>query len=258
MVIAGIIVLVVGALLLWGSASSARRALALRTVERQTAAGLEGMRKEMTAEVGAGALRDLCAVEGTVECAQPLRAEVSGQACVYYAATVERKYEETREENGRTTTSTGTEQVASNTRSVEFELRDATGAVTVVPADAQFDARKVVERFDPAESAPLISLGGIALDLAPLAGMRRTVGYKVVEHVVGVGDKLYVLGEVRDRDGRVVVAKPRDRHARFIISARSRDELVHEASGRAWGLKIGALVTAVGGLALIVVGLIRR
>jgi hypothetical protein len=114
-----------------------------------------------------------------------------------------------------------------------------------------------VERFDPAESAPLVSLGGIQLDLAPV-GTRRTLGYKVVEHLLAVGDRLYVLGEARDRDGRVVIVKPRDPHAKFIISGRSRDELVRESADRARWLKVGALVALVGGAVLGVVGLIRR
>src|SRR5262249_3962001 len=98
MLIGGLLTLVIGGPVLWGSASAARRMLALRTAEKQTAAGLEKLRQEMASEVGAGALRDVCAVEGTVESARPLSAEVSGQPCVYYDVRVEREYEETRQE----------------------------------------------------------------------------------------------------------------------------------------------------------------
>jgi hypothetical protein len=141
---------------------------------------------------------------------------------------------------------------------VEFELRDATGAVTVVPADAKFDARKVVERFEPAEAALGITIGGVDFTVPMPVGTRRTLGYKVVEHVLAVGDRLYVHGEARDRDGRVVLCKPRDRHERFIISGRSQEELVREAVGRARWLKIGALACFVGGAVLSVVGLVHR
>jgi hypothetical protein len=253
MLIGGLIALVAGALLLWGSARAQKRALALRTAPIQTAAALETLRTEMAAEVGAGALRDLVAVEGTVECARPLTAEVSGQPCVYYDAHVEREYEETREEGGRTSVSRGSETVASNTQRVDFELRDATGAVVVVPADANIDARKTVERFEPAETG---LFGSIGLVITPPTGMRRTLGYKVVEHALAVGDRLYVLGEARDRDGRVAIVKPQ--RETYIISGRTKDELIRSSTGQATWMKVVALAALAGGVALEIAGLFRR
>ena len=260
MLIGGLVALVIGVLLLWGSVSAARRMLALRTAKTQTAAELEKLRGEMASEVGAGALRDVCALEGTAEHARPLSAEISGQPCVYCAVRVDREYEETRQDaNGQTTTSRGSETVASNVQQVEFELRAATGTVLVVPADASVDARKTVERFDPAGSGfGGLVIGSLRLDIVPPAGTRRTLGYKIVEHVLAVGDRLYVLGEARDRDGRVVIARPARRGAKFIISARSKDELVRSAASQARWMRAVALVLLAGGVVLAAVGLIRR
>ena len=91
MLIGGVLLVLVGGLLLWGSVSAQKRELALRTVEPRTVAALEKLRTELGAEVGPGGLHDVCALEGTVECAHPLHAEVSGEACVYWAVRVDRE-----------------------------------------------------------------------------------------------------------------------------------------------------------------------
>jgi E3 ubiquitin ligase len=256
----GVILLVGGGLLLWGSASAARRMVAVSSAETQTAAALEKLRGEMASEVGAGALRDICAIEGKAESARPLSAEISGKPCVYCSVRVEREYEETRQDaNGQTSTSRGSETVASNVQQVDFELRDATGAVLVQPADASVEARKVVERFDPAGSGfGALVIGNLRFEIAPPPGTRRTLGYKIVEHVLAVGDRLYVLGEARDRDGRVVIAKPTKAGAKFIISGRSKEELVRSAASQARWMRGIGLAVIVGGVVLAVVGLIKR
>lgn len=257
MLVAGVIALCVGALLLWGSASAQRKLVALRTAERRSAAALTELMTQVAAEVGAGSWCEACEVEGTVECAAPLTAEVSGTACVYYASSVERQYEETVRENNQQRTQRGSETVAQNTQHVDFVLRDGSGAITVLPAGADFEARKTVERFEPASGGGLaLTIGGARIELPALSGGRKTLGYKVVEHAIPVGARLYALGEAADRDGELVLRRPKD--GRFILSLRSKEELVASSASQARWMKIAALVCFAGGAVLSVMGAVSR
>ncbi len=258
--IAGIVVAVVGALLMLGARSAEKRLLALRTASKQTAAGLREALAQMSKDIGAGSFAETCEISGTAECAQPLRAEVSGTPCIYYSMRVERQYEETVKDNGQERTQRGSETVASNQQHAEFALRDASGAVAVAAEGAEFDGAKTLERFEPVSggggSGLSLSVGSFSITLPAVQVGRRTIGHKIVEHHVPVGARLYVMAEAADREGEVVLRRPKD--GPFIVSMRSKDELVSGARGQAKWMRAVGMTAIVGGAVLTAVGLLKR
>ena len=83
----------------------------------------------------------------------------------------------------------------------------------------------------------------------------RSIGFKREEWVVRPGTRLYTLGEISDRGGRLQIGKPID-GGRLIISSRSEQELQAAAARRSKIATIGGAVAAVAGVALLIAGLL--
>lgn len=237
------------------------KAYAMQLTETVAAAELARQADEIVKEIGGGSFSKPAELKGTVECAAPLTAEMSGSPCVWYRSVVTRDYEESyaeRDADGKTRTGTrrGSEQLSSNERRVAFYLRDESGATLVEPEGASIDGERVLSRYEQNFSGPSIQLGAFRLKIGPLGGGRRTLGFKLEEWALPVGARVYVLGEARDDEGRLRVAKPGTKSLPFIISRRSEEELVKAAKGGSLALTIAAAVVALGAVAVAVLGFV--
>jgi hypothetical protein len=241
-----------------GSRSQRGKADAMSATDTSTAAELRDLADAVGKEIGDGSFNQVTEVKGTIECDAPLTGELSGVACVHYAMSVKREWEETNVDTdargGRTgETNTGSDTVASNTRGVRFRVKDATGAIDVDPAGAKIDGEKVISEFKPGEpSGGSLTYKGFSISLSGFsgAGGRRTVGYRYEETVVPVGAQVYVLGEAVDAGGTLAMRKPARKDVRFLISVRSEEELLKKAGSVAQGLAIAAAACLVVGVAL--------
>jgi hypothetical protein len=191
---------------------------------------------------------EMVEISGTVMCASPLTAELSGQPCVYYRSVTERVYEA---HTSKGSSSRRSEVVAQNEQRVPFELDDGSGRVAVNPFDAEIDARKLVDRFEPhAGSLATVTLGGVSIQFD--TGGSRTLGYRKVEHAVLVGQPAYVLGVLQD-DGSIGRPPEGSRLRRFLISSRSEEELARSLRHRSYLLLAGAATgLLVAGMLLVV------
>lgn len=158
-------------------------------------------------------------VKGTLRCEAPLVSAVSQQPCAYYAATLEREYEN---ENYGGKQVISSEQVASDEQRVAFLVEDRSGTVRVLPERAEVDAQTVADRYEPLEAlGPEILFAGQGYAV----GGSKTLGYRFRESVLPVGASVYVLGVVNDQG---VIAAPQtgscEQH--FMISQQSEEDLV--------------------------------
>jgi hypothetical protein len=251
-------VLVLGALgLFLGSGSQKKKLLQIQGTETSTAKQLADLAADVGKEIGAGSFNQVSEVKGTIECARPLSSELSGTSCVYYSMSVTREYEETYWEtdsqgNRQRRTRRGSESVASNSRSCAFEVRDATGTITVEPDGAKFVDEKVFSQFDAGAGGSL-SFGSFRFTVGSLLmGDRRTIGFRLEESAIPVGRQVYVLGEAVDTDGRLRIQKPAKKGAAFMVSLKSEEQLVKGAKGLSSGLRIAGIVAAAAGAVIIV------
>lgn len=225
--------------------------------ETSTAGVLLTEATDVAKEIGAGAFSRQVELKGQVESASPLTSEIGGEACVYYKSVVSREYEERYEERdseGRyhTRTRRGSEEVSHNERMAPFMLRDESGAVEVDPSGAKIEAVKSLSRFEQG-SQPAAGLGSLLLNIAAEGlGGRRTLGYRLEEWTIPVGQRLYALGEVSDSDGKLRLHKPREKGKRYYLSVRSEEELVKSARTTFLVTTIIGAVLGVGALALLV------
>ncbi|OHD17871.1 MAG: hypothetical protein A2Y38_06085 [Spirochaetes bacterium GWB1_59_5] len=250
-------------LLLTGK-SQGKKAFDLVSTETATAAGLAMEASDVAKEIGSGSFTKVTEVKGTVECASPLRAEMSGVGCVWYRSTVVREYEESyteRDAEGRTKSGTrrGSETVSTNERRARFMVRDATGAVEIDPEGAPIDGERVLSKFEQGEAGSALSIGGFRLSLGAIGGGRRTLGYKIEEWALPIGARVYVFGEARDDGGALRIAKPSAKGGRFIVTIKSEEQLLSSAKTGSRVLSVIAGVMAAGAivtLVLVILGIL--
>lgn len=199
---------------------------------------------------------EIVELKGIVRCATPLTSEIAGRPCVYYRSVTTREYETTSQNSqGRTSRQRGSETVSENEQRVAFQLEDATGQVTVNPFEAEIDACKLEDRFEPYAGAPAgsITTGGVSIQFS---GDNRTLGYRKVEHAVLVDQPAYVLGVLQD-DGSIGPPPEGSRLRRYLISARSEEELARDLRQKSYLLAAGAIASFLVAAGTLLVGVIQ-
>ncbi|WP_216210360.1 E3 ubiquitin ligase family protein [Amycolatopsis aidingensis] len=228
--------------------------------ETLTIPQLEDLRK-VSDELGAtGGFRRTAEVVGAAH-PRPeglLTAEISKTECVWYRYRIDRQYEHVEYRDGKRHRSKRTEKVAEHTSHEGYALIDDAGrTIGVDPGGTAPDGtEQTVHRFEPHHggSGP-VEVFGFRLPDFVAGGNGSTIGFDYKEWVIRPGRRLYVLGEVHDRIGPLVIGKPQG-GGHFIISTRTEDELREDRVTRHRFLAVGVIIATLAGLALIVADLI--
>jgi hypothetical protein len=266
LIIIGIVAFGVGGILLLGRKSALAKAQLIRTTPQRNAGELAEMATAIGGQLGPGAYNEYVSLRGKIECGQPLTSELAGTSCVYYSMSVVREYEEeytehdSQQQRDVRKTRTGSDTIASNTRSCAFTLRDATGTIDVLPDNADFDAEQVLSRYDPEHAlvgGGRFSFGAFSMVMEAFAHPhRRILGYRLTEKAMPVGRDVLVFGLVSDAEGRVAVHQSPDKSQKFLISPKSREAFLKDTQGAAVGYLVGAIVAAVAGIGLVIAGIV--
>lgn len=268
LLIIGIMLVVIGVVFVFVYLGQKKKMEAISGVETSTAAGLTELCNGVSSEIGKGSFEEISEVKGVIECDNPIQSEIAKESCVYYSATVTRKYEEEYYETNPQTKKRerkirqGSDTVSSNSRSVPFNVRDDTGVILVNPKEANIDGEKVVDRFEPETSVRggSISFGGFTLNLSggSSGSGRRTLGYQFNETILPLHRNVYVLGAASDSSGQLMIQKPKEKGKPFIISLKSEEELLKTAtSGMTWS-RVGAIACIVIGVVLIILQFVTQ
>ncbi|MEN9265320.1 MAG: GIDE domain-containing protein [Thermostichales cyanobacterium BF4_bins_65] len=251
--VVGLLLLLTGAGLGIGYRVQRRRLGALLQADQNTLATVQSIAQDL------GTLNYVTGIRGEVVCDQPLTSQLAQEKCVYYQMTVTRQYEETRWEtdaDGRRNPKTerGSRVETQHQRHVPFLLRDSSGTLHVRPDGAEFIGETFLSRFEPANQ-PSLRVGGFNLQVAghPTGG-QRTLGYQLEEKGIPVGREVFVLGEVINEEGRLLMRRPGQ--GRFVISLKPVEELIRGGQAAAQGLLWGAVGSGGLGLVLLIVGLV--
>jgi hypothetical protein len=210
-VLFGVVLLLLGAGGIWFATHVQREVHAMLAAETLSVPELERLRS-ISDELGArGSFRKICEVVGT---AHPgpggtLRSELTGTECVWHAHRVQRRYTEYyRDSEGRRRSCTQTETVAEHSSPDGFALLFDGHLIGVDHGGQRPDGvQQVTDRFEP---GPRRADRGL---LEALVGDDReeTLGYQYTEWVLRPGTPMYVLGEVHDRHGALIIGRPEDR-----------------------------------------------
>lgn len=267
--IIGVVLIVIGVVCIFMKKSSQKKYSALSLTDTYTAAKLIELQKTISEQMGPGSFRQLAEVKGSIECADPLSAELSKEKCLYYKSEVEIEYEENYyHENHQTKrrelrTRRTSETITSVERGVNFYVKDSTGSILVDPTGSEIDLVKSVDRFEPANNVNYsngsISWGGFSFSVGSNYSNysregRKILGYKFSEYIFPLRQNVFVIGEVSDSMGELRIAKPTDGEGVFIVSNKSEEQLAKEAKSSAQTFDIiskacfviGAIMTVAG------------
>ncbi|SFB32104.1 E3 Ubiquitin ligase [Amycolatopsis marina] len=221
---------------------------------------LEDLRR-ISDDLGArGGFRKVAEVVGTAH-PRPegaLVSEVSKSECVWYRYRIDRQYEHVEYRDGRRYRSKRTEKVVEHTSAEGYALIDEQGrTIGVDPNGTNPDGvEQSVNRFEPHHGGGGHSeLFGIRLPAVLGGGRDSTLGYEYKEWLIRPGRRMYILGEVHDKIGPLVIGKP-EQGGHFLISTRTEDELRADRVQRHKFLAVGVIVAVVGGIAAVIGGLV--
>jgi hypothetical protein len=308
----GLILIVIGALLFWGSRKSADRVFHMKATETSRIGDAIGLLKEVGGDLPGGdaGLSSYVELKGQLVAQQPVQAQLSGQVAAIVETRVEHvfeEYRESRDSNGnvRGSWSRSSDTMSSDRQESIFELDDGSGRVRVKPGSG-VELIEAKEIFQPANSLQsmggggmMLSIGGFQLQFGdgggPQPGFgggsgfgggaayggggygmmrrgspftyggtgffnnnhRRTLGYRLTENILPLGRHTYALGELASTDEGWVLRAPtgKDDKRPFIVAAKTEEELVTSHGRKSFWLRVGAVVLALGGLALVGAGI---
>ena len=259
MLVAGVVCLLIAAGLALVARSQAARLRQMSETETLTCGGIADLQKTAVEKGGPGRFARTCEVVGAAAVGEggALRAPESGQEAVWHRVTVTEHYWDwDRDSDGDRRRVRRRREVADHSSTAAFAVDDGTGRIFVSPENADVDdPPKTSERFVQERGGAEVGEGAIAEVVEAISRWSDdTIGFEHTEWSIAPGTRLYVIGEVSDRAGRLELDKPEG--GRFIVSTRTEEELKGSARrwSRVWAIAAGVL--GVVGMALIVAGLL--
>ncbi|MDB5097720.1 MAG: Ubiquitin ligase [Cyanobacteria bacterium RYN_339] len=184
-------------------------------------------------------------LKGTIECDEPLVTPASGQPCVYYHYQLERQERPPRK--GDTQPGDTWVKVVQQQDVAAFWLRDRSGKMIVAPTlpgcsfHPHITTTEHGPTFDGAERWPGIDVGSVGH--CPEGG--ETLGFRVTERVVPVGQRVYVLGTARARADDQVVIDPEG--GTLLLSVHDEPALVAKLVGECFLSALFFVITMAAG-----------
>lgn len=191
-----------------------------------------------------GVFMGLVEMKGAAECEDPVTSRITDAVCVHYEWSIDEQWERTERDNdGKSKTTSGWSNVGKGGASVPFYVKDATGAIRVLPQGADMDGAVVCNRTcSPADD--LYYGKGPHADIADSAHRRR-----FVEKIIRLHGPVYVIGKARERNDVVAAEIAADDAAPvFLVSGRSEKEVQSSYFWRGVWWTLGGLVLLVAGL----------
>jgi hypothetical protein len=268
-VIIGLVLIGISVALWFYRKSQMEKSFNIRYQETTTAKNIWDNYEDIVKAVGNGNYTEIVEVKGIGMVDRPLMGEYSEKPVLYYRASLIHEYEvqeQQRDSNGNTrwVTVRKSETISTNEQALPFYVDDNSGKkIMVNMSGAEKVAHKIVDRFEKEFSQKYLSdnrntsWGGQLINFLNSANRSNshTIGYRFVEEAIPVNARLYIYGEASDRDGELMIVKPKDNKQNFIVSVKSEEELVQDADSAASGSLIGLIVCAVLGVAAIIYGL---
>jgi hypothetical protein len=182
----------------------------------------------------------------------------------YYTAELVQVYEEqenyTDAQGQQQRRTVRKEQSVTNEKSAEpLLLKDAgTGGTVLIDLQdggLQMDLINGCDRFEPVEN---MNTYGFYNAYTPRPLGNRTLGYRMKEKIIPLGQPLYVLGEAQMRSGSIIISRPSDSKKSFIVSTKSESQIAGEAKRGSVFALAGGIVLALGGAAVAVMGIFAK
>ncbi len=223
----------------WTALQSIQRLQALEAESNWTVMQL---RQQAEAAHAQGWREPNVVIRGVVTCEQPLRSERTQTLCVHYKLKTMRDYLQSQFRGNFFSTLRESEVISQSQRSVPSQAVDETGSIGVEPTGALIDTLQTVDEFRPVgqDHDGTRSLWMRVIDLF-LAG-QQTLGYREIEQVLPLEERVYVVGQAELRGEELILTQPEDTSQPFVVSLRSKGQLLDQVRREALFQGITALI----------------
>lgn len=207
------------------------------------------------AKAGLEGYRHYVELKGQTEKDTLQKAPFSEKEVAYYNANLYQVFEEmetyTDSKGSRHQRLKKSESLMTNQKSTgSIALKDAQSGekvyIDISQSGLQLDTLKTLDNFEPVNNMQKYSFFN-SIRYNPMGS--RTLGFRMIENTIPLGQSLYVLGEALLVGARVNIEKPRDSKKPFIVSVKNEAEIVQ-------GNKTGAKVALVLGILLAIAGVL--
>jgi len=188
---------------------------------------------------------------------KPVRTPFSGKDVAYYDASlyqVTQERQTTTDKTKTTQTIKKNETLMTNDKSSQpVYLKDASGlhevTIDISQAGSALESLKTFDRFEPSNNMGKYSF---FTGNRPISTTPGTLGFRMIEKTIALGQKLYVLGEARLENNRILLGEPLDKKQPFIVSVRDKSDIVSaNKTGANVALVFGILIALSGILLMI-------
>ena len=206
------------------------------------------------AKAGLEGYRHYVELKGQTEKDTLQKTPFSEKEVAYYNANLYQVFEEMvtfSDSTGRHQRLKKSESLMTNQKSTgSIALKDAQSGekvyIDISQSGLQLDTLKTLDNFEPVNNMQKYSFFN-SIRYNPMGS--RTLGFRMIENTIPLGQSLYVLGEACLDGARVNIGRPRDSKKPFIVSVKNEAEIVQ-------GNKTGAKVALVFGILLAVAGIL--
>ncbi|MCD4669198.1 MAG: E3 ubiquitin ligase family protein [Actinomycetia bacterium] len=209
------------------------------------------------AAAGLDGYRHYVELKGSADSDNPEKAPFSEKEVAYYNADLYRVHEEKhtyKDDKGTHQQIIKKETLVSNQKSSgSVVLKDSQSGekvyIDVSQSGLKLDALKTLDRF---ESENSVKKYNFLSNLQYNNRGARTLGFRMIEKTIPMGQSLYVLGEAWLEGLKVKIGRPREEKKPFIVSVRSEADIVQANINSARiALAIGIMIAIAGVFVMI-------
>lgn len=254
-IVVGVLLLAVSAIFFFLRRRNQRELSTVQSLPLKTVKECEDTAAYIAQEIGAGDYHDAVKLKGELVSEEPLTAEFSGEACIFYRSRLTREFEEKvrRKVEGENRYverwEKRSEVISENSRVIDAELDDGTGRIKVCMEGCDFEKEKIRDQVAGPDNPLSERYQGRGV-FGPVN--QRHIALIEEEWILPIHRPVFLAGMVTDRGGGLKIMAPKDPDLAFVLSLKDEYVYLQAKQKRIRNQLIGIWVAAcLGGVSLI-------
>ncbi|MBM3713235.1 MAG: hypothetical protein FJW56_07355 [Actinobacteria bacterium] len=141
------------------------------------------------------------------------------------------------------------DQKSQNTFTIKNEGTPDKVYIDPTQSGLNFDTLKTFDRFEPVNNVKNYSFFS-GFSYGSMGA--RTLGFRMVEHTIPLGQTLYLLGEAWLEGVRIKFGRPQDSNKPFMLSGKSEADILKENKTKANLALVFGIIIIVGGILVMI------
>lgn len=205
-------------------------------------------------ELGSGHYSQMVKVSAKTQIQEPFIGEFSDDKCVYFEASAEHQFEklvESKDSEGKTQRRwvSGSSTIGSTKEGGIFTLNDGSAEIEIDIEGSDLTMNNAVNDFKSTTRPVRFSFGAYNPESS---SRKRSQGYREIERNIPLGQELFVVGELHDRNGAPAISLPAEKKDPFIVSIHSEEKVIGGLESKIKMVFYGSIASVVIGVGMII------